>query len=451
MNGVARVMLAAFAVLALGVVLWGVMERQSVAAQGNVCDPGKNDKVNWSSIRTTGPLVRWDEYPGGCEYRVILRSKDNARLDAQNVDSAEYTIPAELVTHDETYEIIIHLLKDGRPAGSPERSRFIYSGLPFCEDKPTGQSEGTPVPTPTPDFSPDAHRCLLKPPEKGASGTSDEYTGPPGPGSGISRHYSNSGASGTTRSSFNFSDSIHRMNCSATGNNCPSNPTGIDHIEGNVSARVPRLPEGKSWNDYHYFNRIHVVNEGERDVICPISSGINYTGPEHIAVGFAKGLFGTTIYHNELIVEKYYRDVTNYGKVKCEIVGTGRIHNDPSAIFYGIHRSGNVWQVTAWFGDWVDVATVHTTWRVAPSVVYGQEIWARNGDKHNVLAPLNFIHHVNIKGNNNVLGPWHDTYLQTPLKGRSESIPEAPFSVTDLARDDRTSISSCVPVNNLCE
>ena len=112
---------------------------------------------------------------------------------------------------------------------------------------------------------------------------------------------------------------------------------------------------------------------------------------------------------------------------------------------------GNAWKVRAWFGEWVDVATIHTTWTVATSAVYGQEIWARNDDPENVLAPLNFIHHVNVRDNDNDIGPWHEAYLQSPLKRRSETITEAPFSVTDLAGDDRTSISSCVPVNNLCE
>ena len=169
-------------------------------------------------------------------------------------------------------------------------------------------------------------------------------------------------------------------------------------------------------------------------------------------------------YNNELIVEKYYNNPV-LGPV-CEDKGTGIFHeNDPTALLFNLRWNARAnwdenegysgaWEIHVWKGGWQKLATVPTAWSVAPSPEYGQEIFsAINGDLNNIAVPLNFAHHVVIGDPDfNNTGPWHEAYLGHPLNGRSKTRADGPLSATDLAGDDRTSISSCVPnSDNLCD
>jgi hypothetical protein len=241
---------------------------------------------------------------------------------------------------------------------------------------------------------------------------------------------------------------------------CSRSSTGVQHIYANLSTREPTLKRQlggilpRSWDDYHYYNRVHFTYPGSV-ITCP--SG--YKTEETISVGIAKGRIIDEIYDNEVIVEKYYRHPVR--GVICEASGTGIFPDDPSALLFRIDWVedddidswlGGAWEIYVWFDGGRDLALVPTSWDVASSVTYGQELWARNNDLHNVIAPLNFAHHVVIGGAGNPTGPWHEAYLKSPLRGRSDTRADPPFSVTDLAGDDRTSISSCVPnSDNLCD
>lgn len=254
-----------------------------------------------------------------------------------------------------------------------------------------------------------------------------------------------------------YAHSIHYMDCSVSGTSCSTTASGIKQMTANLTTRRPVLGSnrvGSGWSDYHYFNRIQLVHPG-KEITCPNG---HVTG-EFIAVGFAKGRFVNGTYNNEIIVEKYYRDPIL--GVVCEDESTELFPNDPSALLFELHWNANVddiptwlggaWEIKVWLGYWKDLATVPTSWSLAPSPEYGQEIVARYGDKHNVIAPLNFGHKANIRGVAFSGGPWHSAYMPPAFNERSNSRTDAPFSVTDLYLDDRTSISSCVPVNNLCE
>lgn len=464
-----RIAIITLALLAMGATLWFGFGQQSVAAQQSdtaTCAPTGSDAVDASTISVDGYDVTWTDHAQACSYQVTLKSKPNNESLATAVTTkAAYTISADLLTEGGQYEITLRLLdRSGNAQGIASNHLFtFYTPIPDCA-KPTAagsQSGVTPTPTPLPNFSPSATSCMNKPPLRG--GVIGASGGPPtpGPGSGIGELMwrprtdssdTTAGKAVNAASSSNFSHAIHVLNCASPGTPCPSTPTGVTAISGNVTAREPKLPQGKSWRDYHYFSRMHVVNPAKRNIICPSTSGISYTGPEHISVGFATGIFGTTVYNNELIVEKYYRDVTDNGKVKCEIVATGKFHRDHSAIYFDLsHTANGVWRVNGWFGQWETLASAHTTWTVAPGLAYGQEIWARNGDKQNVLAPLNFIHKVGIKSGD-TLGPWHGEYISSSLNDRSASITQAPLAVNDLVGDDRTSISTCVTNSSkLCD
>lgn len=145
----------------------------------------------------------------------------------------------------------------------------------------------------------------------------------------------------------------------------------------------------------------------------------------------------------------------------CEDKGTGVFPNDPSVLTFELYWdsdvddiatwNGGAWQVRVWLGYWKTLATVPTSWHLAPSPEYGQEIVARHGDKENVIAPLNIGHKAQITGVTFDFGPWHKEYIPAGFGERSDSRTDAPFSVTDLYSGDYTSIASCVPVNNLCD
>ena len=359
-------------------------------------------------------------------------------------------------THTATYTSTHTPTPTGTPSptATPEIDTASPTPIPTCEPEQPTPPGVTPSPTALPDLSPDAPTCMHVPPDEPDAAMSGiyKYDGTPGPSSGIGNLYANkkneSAATDSSNSHGSFAHAIQELKCSSSGDSCPETFKGITEIRGNASGRAPRLSDDKSWNDYHYFNRLHVKNPRSR-IICPVSSRINYTGPEFLTVGIATGLFGDTVYGNHIIVKKYYKDVKNYGRTKCEIT-KHRIHNDHTAILFKIHQNSNVWKFDAWFGEWKTLDSAHTTWRVAPSAAYGQEIWARNKDLHNVIAPLNFIHKVAIMGEEKN-GPWHENFLESSLKMRSQWFAESPFSVTDLVGHDYTSISSCVPVNNLCE
>lgn len=247
------------------------------------------------------------------------------------------------------------------------------------------------------------------------------------------------------------------MACSSQGNFCSTAASGIKKIIVNLSTRRPTLASnkvGNSWNDYHYFNKIHLAHPGKK-ITCPNG---HITG-EFIAVGFAKGVFVNGTYNNEIIIEQYYRHPTL--GVVCEDKGTGLFPNDPSALLFDLYWDddvddiiswhGGAWQIRVWLGYWKDLATIPTSWSLAPSPEYGQEIVARYADTKSVIAPLNIGHKAQIQGVAFGFGPWHHAYIPAGFDSRSNSRTDAPFSVTDLYGGDYTSIASCVSVNNLCE
>ena len=184
---------------------------------------------------------------------------------------------------------------------------------------------------------------------------------------------------------------------------------------------------------------------------------------EFISVGYAKGKFVTGTYYDEIIVETYYKHPVS-GKIICRDFGTGIFHRDPTALLFNVYweegqddedpslkYSG--WKVQVWVGRWKTLAFVPTGWKVVPSPEYGQEIAAVRGDLENIHAPLNIGHKAQIAGPDDDIGPWHDAYLSSSLKGLSKTREDhSPSSITDLYGGDFTSIASCTPNrHNLCD
>ena len=101
-----------------------------------------------------------------------------------------------------------------------------------------------------------------------------------------------SGASAASQRDYAFV--IHYMDCSASGGRCYKTATGINDLWANLTGRPPALRGAfRSWENYHYFNRIHLNHFGY-SVTCP--NGFVY--PEFISVGFATGKFVDGTYND---------------------------------------------------------------------------------------------------------------------------------------------------------
>ena len=199
------------------------------------------------------------------------------------------------------------------------------TGLPYCSDEPW--PEGVPTPAPTlADILTPTPGCVDRPlpgtgqaaPSHGPA-TSSSLSLPSLPGNpnnpvcapwlgiyntpgcgGLSTSTATStldtSASSTTTpprgqaappSGPKFAWAIHYMDCP----DCPKNATsGVTNIIVNLSARQPALAyrsgTPRSWDDYHYYNRLQLLHPG-RTITCPDGTP---TG-EFISVGYAKGKF----------------------------------------------------------------------------------------------------------------------------------------------------------------
>ena len=341
---------------------------------------------------------------------------------------------------------------DGAP-GEPEVP-YPYSDLPYCPEWIYGQPpvwvDDVPVwPTRAPNLSQprkldgpckvDHSRVVNRPtgPKIGKpAGAVPIYTRP---SSNNAKPSGGEGGPGEPSSSDpRFSWAINFMLCDQSP--CTSAATGITNIYGNLSQRFPELEGRGAWWGYHYYNRIQLVHPAF-SIVCD-----GEIFPEFISVGIATGDFGTgVLYANEIIVENFSTDLS--GVPTCETESQGIFLADPSAITFQIERIGDTWFIKAWLGgEWQLLSFVTNHWNVSAQPEYGQELRAENEDQEKILAPLNFAHKFDIRGDGNPLsGPWHENYLASPLSGRSYSRTDSPFSVTDLAYNNFTSRASCVP------
>ena len=322
----------------------------------------------------------------------------------------------------------------------------------------------TPVATPVDGDAPDYSGCTGARAAADPPRTTDSLRGP-GSWSGIGTEPFATGTYALAR---------HLLKCNTAGSDCPASirdVTAIVNINGAVSYKEPTRKSATSWGDYHFFNGFHVVkatldSDGDLDEItCPATASdanhsdtdlnINYTGPEMLALGIARGRFGDTIFDDEIIIQAYYRDPNELddddnAKVRCKVFPTGAIISDHTAISMGMRSGGTTtWTFFAAHHGFRE-KTVTTQWDSATSVSYGQETWARGGDKDSVYAPFNFVDKVLVKAA--AFAPWYESALPTGLQNRTELIRHDPFVINDSVPDDYTSLSACViePGTRLC-
>lgn len=230
-----------------------------------------------------------------------------------------------------------------------------------------------------------------------------------------------------------YSWAYQGLKCSADP--CPINDSGLWHLSANYSTRKPALASGQ-WTDYHYYNRAHFTH-------LAYASPCTNVPYETFSWGIAKGKVGVgTNWDGELIVEKFFNEPD--GTDVCQIVETGFLPEEPGAILTYVALAGGWWEIRYWHaGAWQLADTFQTRWTVAPNVDYGQEIWAANGDKDKVLAPLNLTHKVELMGTDTPQRPWHENLLGQPLRNRQKWKYDGPFHVLD-ATGSYVDIASCV-------
>ena len=473
---ITRISIAVAIIMVLGAVIFWPSVRQVVAGQAaTTCAPTATDGVDASTIAVNGLDVSWAAHAQACAYRVSLRESSGTEdlHSVQNTTDTGYTIPSGLLTDGSKYEVTVKILDAvGNPVGLAAIHKFVYE-MPLCSPVSGPGPVPTPMAMPTPDPN-----CRSVPPVRAVTDDPVITSGSTGPGSwsGVGpESYRPSGA-GADDSYFSLARNI--LKCNTTGNDCPANlanVTGVRHIGGPVSFKEPTRSSGTSWDDYHFFNGLHVVRAGTdsdgdlETITCPTTASddnhsdtdltILYTGPEMLALGIAHGRFGDAIYRNEIIIQAFYRDPgelddNDNAKVRCKIFPTGALISDHTAITMGIEGGETP-------ADWRFYATHHgfrgrtitTQWASATSVSYGQEIWARNGDKDSVYAPFNYVDKVMVSLHaSGSLVPWYESVLPTGLQNRSEQIRHDPFVINDSVPDDYTSLSACTiePGTRLC-
>lgn len=195
-------------------------------------------------------------------------------------------------------------------------------------------------------------------------------------------------------------------------------------ISGIASLFSASLAAGKSWNDFHYYNRIML--------------GSNTTGPwgcgqlDKFTLGIIQGTLGS---HTSTTPKVIYEEYTSH---TCQ-VGGGTLSVSGS-IAMQIRRIGvNTWQGEVWTGGtWaVLFSSTPISWGQDGAIraAGGHEYWTRNGEKSSMSIPTNFISHLAI---NNT--PWATVVLPGAWSGASNTLAESPFAAYDLVGGSYTSI-----------
>lgn len=219
---------------------------------------------------------------------------------------------------------------------------------------------------------------------------------------------------------------------------CSTQNDGITGVASAITTQVPTIPSGHNWNNYHFYNRMHVANRFEYSSNCG--------GYVSMSAGIAKGNIGGTVFNNELITERLLSS-------GCLVHSTGLIFQPPGAVYILMHADPGttLWRVLVWLGQWVQVDNYNMGFTSSTWTEHGQEIRAASGASAlgNVTLPLSFTHKVRVKSA--VTGnyyPWNDLVLPWPLVGNTTSQADWPFHVLDLVGGDYTSMASCTNCTN---
>lgn len=216
---------------------------------------------------------------------------------------------------------------------------------------------------------------------------------------------------------------------------CTNNNSGASAILGLATTQRPTIPLFESWENYRFYNRIHV---GSRFNISACTADY-----ETLSIGILTGRIaglppGVTL-ANELISERLLSTcVVNRSNPPITF-------QPPGAVAMIIGRSGTNWRSAVWLsGMWVIVDDVSTSWPRSSWTEYGQEIWVRySQDLGKIAVPLSFIHKATLTNSTGYVYPWHDRYLPAPLAYSSYARADAPWHVPDLIGEDFTSMSAC--------
>jgi hypothetical protein len=306
--------------------------------------------------------------------------------------------------------------------------------LPIC---PEVESSAQPTPAPSAEQLAEPASCRAR---IGGMAKIDpnhpQFRGFP-PGRSSVPLLPNSSAGQVPESQLNWRWSTNEMDCPAGG--CTQSTDGLTDIWGAITTQVPSLDAGESWNNYHFYNRIHVAHPWYSSP-C---SGFPF---ETISTGIAYGTVNGIQFDNQAILER----VTS--GVACNNITSwlANTESPPGALMFRLRWDSSIskWRSEIWRGwGWETVDSAPASWTQSPRNSAGQEIWAANsnnfGKIHN--PEVSFIHRIDVDSPLMSWRPWFNGILPSQLQGRSTAIADSPFRVMDLLGGDYTAISSHLP------
>lgn len=385
--------------------------------------------ANAPICRATG-VVFSDEGPYSENPSEVTQEPSDSQSDATPIAPTPTAPVASLEAADipnQTHKLYLPSAHDGQPSTSESANtdgEVIYSEylnhpyipidqLPECPDVPPFDLENLPLP------DPNAPQCRVK-------STFSDMSELILQGVDISKlgfsidppmiRPSTVLASGVSApdGTFNYAWAQHDLAV-------PSGQPVITSILGVVSAMNPSLPAGKSWNDFHYFNRLQLG-----------SSTTSYCGQlSKFSVGVGRGYVGGIANPTPTLIWEEYNgsycgvftttiNVTNSITVQIVKIGTNRYLGQ------------------AWLGYWYLMFDRTVSWSVdgGTKAAAGHQYWTVAGDKASMSVPTNFTSQLQLNGK-----PWANVVGPVGWSGYTTTFTDSPFAVLDSTSGTYTSIS----------
>lgn len=258
------------------------------------------------------------------------------------------------------------------------------------------------------------------------------YPLPPGSAPSAMPSVPNSQVGQIPENQANWRWATNEMGCPAGG--CTAATAGFNQIYGSITTQIPTLDPGESWNNYHFYNRMHVAHP----FYPSPCAGFPF---ETISTGIGYGPIYTGTFWNHAVMERVVRKPD--GTIVCDILSTAQTFDPPGALMFRLYWDGSNWKAVIWLGFWQTIGSVPTRWSQSPRNSVGQEIWAANQNNFgNIHIEVSFIHRIDVQSPQMSTRPWYEGILPAELQGRSWFIADQPFHVMDLLGGDYTAISS---------
>jgi len=316
--------------------------------------------------------------------------------------------------------------------------------IPFVGTGPLSPFGDGSIPDPDMPYTAPLPECTPEQLEEMIAGMSDTQSDPNAPSVCSlpvrERYEISGGAVQASNIGWGKKFSINFLNClSACGTS-----TGVKKMSGVISAKEPTLAPGKSWDDYFYSGFFQVSDQSQ-SISCQTGGGGSFAPTIYLGIGKGQASNNPTVdlptptIYWEILTTNYCYGFTTYNTIAPYSAILTEVYRDASS------GSGTYWTGRVWLGSWVNAFTHEFLPFItaADTIAAGQQVRAKNADYSSVVAPMNFVHKLELeKHGSTSLVSWHDAVLPSPLAGKTITIADSPFGVMDIVGGDYTSISS---------